>query len=38
MLTQDVVVKRSQALRVAEAVATAPGFGSENLAPVFGEL
>jgi DNA-binding transcriptional MerR regulator len=34
MLTQDVVVKATQPLRVAEAVGTAPGYGSENLTPV----
>lgn len=38
MLARDVVVKRTQALRVAEVIGTASGFGSENLAPVFGEL
>jgi len=38
MLAQDIVVKTTQPLRVAEATGTAPGFGSENLAPIFGEL
>jgi DNA-binding transcriptional MerR regulator/predicted transcriptional regulator YdeE len=38
MQTQDVVLKQTQPLRIAEASGTAPGFGSENLAPVFGRL
>jgi effector-binding domain-containing protein len=38
MLVEDVVIKTTQPLRVAEATATAPGYGSENLGPVFGEL
>ncbi len=38
MLTQNVVVKRTQPLRIAESAATAPGFGHDNLAPVFMEL
>jgi DNA-binding transcriptional MerR regulator len=38
MLTQDIVVKSTQPLRVAEATGTAQGFGSENLGPVFGDL
>jgi len=35
---QDIVVKHTQPLRIAEAVGTAPGFGHENLGPVFAEL
>lgn len=38
MLAQDIVVKSTQPLRVAAATGSAPGFGSENLGPVFGEL
>jgi DNA-binding transcriptional MerR regulator/predicted transcriptional regulator YdeE len=38
MIVQDVVVKKTQPLRVAEAHGSAPGFGSENLQPVFAEL
>jgi DNA-binding transcriptional MerR regulator/effector-binding domain-containing protein len=32
---QDVVVKRTDPVRVAEAVGHAPGFGTENVSPVF---
>jgi DNA-binding transcriptional MerR regulator len=35
---QDIVIKQTQPLRMAEAAATAPGFGHENLGPVFGRL
>ena len=35
MSNHDVVVKHSQPVRIAEAVATADGYGSENLGPVF---
>jgi DNA-binding transcriptional MerR regulator len=35
---QDVVVKPTPPLRIAEAVGSAPGFGSENLGPVFARL
>jgi DNA-binding transcriptional MerR regulator len=35
METQDIVIKRTQPLRIAEAVGTAPGFGHDNLGPVF---
>jgi DNA-binding transcriptional MerR regulator len=38
MPSQDIVVKTTQPLRVAEATGSAPGFGSENLAPVFADL
>jgi DNA-binding transcriptional MerR regulator len=38
MPTPDVVLKTTQPLRIAEAVDTAPGFGSENLGPVFMRL
>jgi DNA-binding transcriptional MerR regulator len=38
MDVQDIVIKHTQPLRVAEAVGTAPGFGHENLGPVFGHL
>ena len=37
-LVQDVVVKKTQPLRVVEASGIAPGFGTENLQPVFSEL
>jgi DNA-binding transcriptional MerR regulator len=35
MLANDVVIKKTQPLRIAEATDTSPGFGHENLAPVF---
>jgi DNA-binding transcriptional MerR regulator/predicted transcriptional regulator YdeE len=38
MSTPDIVVKTTDPLRIAEASATAPGFGSENLGPVFARL
>jgi DNA-binding transcriptional MerR regulator len=38
MDVQDIVIKQTQPLRVAEAVGTAPGFGHENLGPAFARL
>lgn len=38
MDVQEVVVKHTQPMRIAEATGTAAGFGNENLAPVFAEL
>ncbi len=38
MELHDVVIKQSDPVRVAEAVTTAPGFGIENIAPVFRPL
>lgn len=38
MQTQDVVIKRTQPLRLAEAHGIAAGFGSENIGPVFMSL
>ena len=38
MPSPNIVVKTAELLRIAEASATAPGFGSENLGPVFGRL
>ncbi len=38
MNSPNVVVKTTEAMRIAQASATAPGFGSENLGPVFGRL
>jgi DNA-binding transcriptional MerR regulator len=38
MASPNIVVKTTEPLRIAEASATAPGFGSENLGPVFGRL
>jgi DNA-binding transcriptional MerR regulator/effector-binding domain-containing protein len=35
---QDVVIKRTGSWRLAEGRRTSPGFGSENLGPLFGEL
>lgn len=35
---QDIVVKTTEPVTIAEAVGVAPGFGSENLGPVFGRL
>jgi DNA-binding transcriptional MerR regulator len=38
MPLQNVVLKHTQPLRIAETVGTAPGFGHENLGPVFAQL
>jgi DNA-binding transcriptional MerR regulator len=38
MPATNVVIKQTNPLRIAEAVGVAPGFGSENLHPLFGEL
>ena len=38
MPTHNIVVKTTDVLRVAETSATAPGFGSENLGPIFERL
>ncbi len=38
MANYDIVLKTTAPLRIAEAVGVAPGFGHENLAPVFGRL
>jgi DNA-binding transcriptional MerR regulator/predicted transcriptional regulator YdeE len=38
MELQDVVIKQSEPVRVAEAVGSAPGFGTENISPVFQPL
>ncbi len=38
MPTEAVVVKHTQPLRIAEAAGPAPGFGSNNLGPVFMDL
>ncbi len=35
---RDIIVKQSEPVRVAEAAGTAPGFGTENIAPVFQPL
>jgi effector-binding domain-containing protein len=35
---QDVVIKQTDPMRLAEAVGTAPGYGYQNLGPVFAEL
>ena len=35
---QDIVIKQTHPLRMAEAVDTAPGFGSDSLGPVFTRL
>ncbi len=35
---QDIVIKQTQPLRIAEAQGCAPGFGSDNLGPVFMRL
>ena len=35
---RDIVLKSTQPLRIAEIAATAPGFGPENLGPVFGRV
>ena len=34
----DVVIKQAEPIRLAEAVGTAPGYGSENLGPLFARL
>jgi DNA-binding transcriptional MerR regulator len=36
--TRDIAVKQTQPLRIAEATATAPGFGSDALAPAFAQI
>ena len=38
MAAANVVIKQTNPLRIAEAVGVAPGFGTENLHPLFGEL
>ena len=38
MELRDVVIKNSEPVRLAEAVASAPGFGTENIGPVFRPL
>jgi effector-binding domain-containing protein len=38
MSTLDVAIKTTEPVRIAEAFGTAPGFGHENLAPLFHEL
>ena len=38
MDVQDIVIKRTDPLRVAASTARAPGFGHENLGPVFARL
>ena len=38
MLAQEVIVKQTQPLRIAESTGTAPGFGHDNLYPVFEQL
>jgi DNA-binding transcriptional MerR regulator len=38
MSSLDVVLKTTEPVRIAEASAVAPGFGSENLSPVFMQL
>jgi DNA-binding transcriptional MerR regulator/predicted transcriptional regulator YdeE len=38
MPTLDILVKTTQPLRLAEASATSPGYGSENLGPLFARL
>jgi effector-binding domain-containing protein len=38
MANHDIVLKTTAPLRIAEAVGVAPGFGHENLFPVFGRL
>jgi DNA-binding transcriptional MerR regulator len=38
MATHDIVLKTTDPLRIAEAVGVAPGFGHENLGPVFAQL
>ncbi len=38
MQIQDVVIKQTDPLRIAEAVGTAPGYGYQNLGPLFARL
>lgn len=38
MQIQDVVIKQTDPIRIAEAVGTAPGYGHENLGPLFARL
>src|SRR3984957_10324881 len=38
MQLQDVVIKQAESIRLAEAVGTAPGYGAENLGPLFTRL
>jgi DNA-binding transcriptional MerR regulator len=38
MQIQDVVIKQTEPIRIAEAVGTSPGFGHENLGPVFAQV
>jgi hypothetical protein len=38
MELHDVVIKQSEPVRLAEAVGTVPGFGTENIGPVFRPL
>lgn len=38
MQLTDVVVKQAESIRVAQAWATAPGYGSDNLGPLFARL
>jgi DNA-binding transcriptional MerR regulator/predicted transcriptional regulator YdeE len=38
MTNHDIVLKKTAPLRIAEAVGVAPGFGPENLSPLFGRL
>jgi DNA-binding transcriptional MerR regulator len=38
MITQDIVLKTTDPVRIAEASGVAPGFGHENLNPVFAQL
>jgi effector-binding domain-containing protein len=35
---QDVVIKQTAPIRMAEAVGTAPGYGHQNLGPIFAQL
>jgi DNA-binding transcriptional MerR regulator len=38
MPRNDVVIKQTEPIRLAEAVGTAPGYGSDNLGPLFARL
>jgi DNA-binding transcriptional MerR regulator len=38
MQLHDVVIKQAESIRLAEAVGTAPGYGSANLGPLFAQL
>ena len=38
MAATNVVIKQTNPIRIAEATGVAPGFGNENLHPLFGEL